>query len=275
MCSLVWFGGHRSTGGRFINNVFLVNEGSASTRMGLRTESANDETPSSWTSSAEGLTLFEGYFRRGASTDSLSQWGGTGDENLHISGLESSSSGSYDSKAISTADADTISRNELENSVGRMSGLDTDNTTIGDATACAAGTCPDTLDTRLGLALQASSYQPVSPTYDGKGVDLTDLADEQGFPGTITVTADDNDATITLHTPATAGCYFDIAPFDTSWSGTWDTAGNVTRQLNADASQTQSEQFTSLTAETKYYYRVWGGPCRKLAIGEFTTAGTP
>jgi hypothetical protein len=93
-----------------------------------------------------------------------------------------------------------------------------------------------------------------------------------GLPGPVTVEATDTTVTLSFHAPTTDACPVDLAPWTGSWLTTWDAAGDITRAVDPAPDQEQVVEFTSLTAETQYAYRLH---CRKGSIGLVTTAGTP
>jgi hypothetical protein len=114
-------------------------------------------------------------------------------------------------------------------------------------------------------------FKPTA-TYAGKGADLAALADAQGLPGPVSVSADHDSVTLSFHAPTTAACPVDLAPWAGNWAATWDAEGDITRASDPSPDQEQVVTFSGLNPETVYVYR---GHCRRGFVGQVTTAGTP
>jgi hypothetical protein len=212
---------------------------------------------------AAGSAAIAEHFRSGDAADASTDFSG----NVIVAGVKNSPGGSLAGKWASDAEADTISRDNAEN----RAGLDVaGNTFVGDDTPCGGGNCPDALAEREALALEDGAYEPAE-TYTGKGSPIDVLEDRQGWVTGISVTGDDDELTVSYHAPSTAGCYVQLAQFDTDWLTTFGPGNlaNTTAWTQASGgSQAQSVNFSGRPSLTKYYYRIG---CKKLGIGEATT----
>jgi len=253
------FGGSRSQGGLFNDNLTLATEGSFDA-IGIEQYLAVSSLPTP--TQAAGAAAIAEHWKRGTSADPLTDFS----SNVWVPGIQNSPSGTYTTKRASVDPTDTVS---VDDASGRTALDMTGNVFVGSTTPC-SGTCPDSLADRELIALEDGTWVPKA-AYSGKGADIPSVEDTQGWVTGISVAGDADSLTISYHAPTTTGCFVQLGRFSTDWAGTFSVANlaNITSWTqDASASQAQSVAFTSLPALTKHYYRI---ACAKSAIGEATT----
>ena len=254
------FDNHRSSGVRWLNNILGFTEGSNTNRVGFFQDTTGSNLQVPAPSQQGGLAAFDEYFQRGTGADPLSVISG----NIAVPMIKNSSSGTYAVKAASADPSDTHCQSSLS---AQTNMADLPLTYVGNTHS----PCDESLNQRLDLVFQNGSFGP-NATYAGKGADLAALADAQGLPGPVTVTADHNSVTLSFHAPSTEACAVDLAPWAGSWAATWDLASNIARGVDPSPDQEQVVSFAGLSPSTTYAYR---GHCRREFIGQVTTAGAP
>jgi len=259
------FGTHRNSGLRVLNNILGFTEGWFNTFIGI-----DAGVPITGglpvMSENSGYAALQAFHIRGTSTDPLTDVSG----NIGIPMLKTSSSGTFAVKAASPNIADAHCVDSVS-SLAKV--LNIPMTWVGDPNPCPSSLV-ETVADRLNSVFEPGTWMP-KPAYSGKGADIQGIADAMGQPGPVTVTADNDEFTLSFHAPSTTGCYGQRAVFDTDWATTWSEA-NLANMSNwiqdASASQTQSINLPGLAAGTRYLWRLY---CSKGAIGDMTTEGTP
>jgi hypothetical protein len=249
-------GNHRSSGLQVKDNILGFTEGANTNLMGVFQDQASGQIPAE--TEDGGYAAFQEFNVRGTGTDPLSEWTG----NIALPMLKQSNVGTYSVKAASSNPADTHCQSSLS---VQDKVLNLPQTYVGNTNS----PCNQSLNDRLALLFESGTFEPAA-TYSGKGADLGALADAQGLPGPVTVTANSSSVTLSFHAPTTAACPVDLTPWSGAWAASWDNAGSITRAQDPSPDQEQVVSFGGLNPNTTYAYR---GHCKRGFIGLVTTAG--